>query len=203
MRRETTLGRPLALALALAQCCAARVRPTRDKMRTATAAAAAAALTWLLASPLLAEGNVHEARTIPVDPSQHPLFFPAPERHHALPRPRVAIIGGGAGGTSAAFFLKHLGDHDPALAVDVDLFEAEDHLGGRSTTIRPTYSESNDGADQSQRFPPVELGGSIFVEANKVRSLTLSPVAAEWRRERPDLTSWRACIWPRPLCRTS
>ena len=40
-----------------------------------------------------------------------------------LPRPRVAVIGGGAGGTSAAFFLHFLGQQEERLKVDVDLFE--------------------------------------------------------------------------------
>lgn len=40
-----------------------------------------------------------------------------------LPRPRVAVIGGGAGGTSAAFLLHFLGQQEERLKVDVDLFE--------------------------------------------------------------------------------
>ena len=77
-----------------------------------------------------------------------------------LPRPRVAIIGGGAAGTSSAYFLGFLGTQEPSLACDIDLFESNDYLGGRSTTVQPfdSYDES---------LTSIELGGSIFVKVNK------------------------------------
>jgi hypothetical protein len=79
-------------------------------------------------------------------------------QHGHLPKPRVAIIGGGAAGTSSAFFLTHLATADPSLAVDIDLFEANDYIGGRSTVAYPYDNES---------YPAIELGASIFVPANK------------------------------------
>lgn len=78
--------------------------------------------------------------------------------HHRLPRPRTAIIGGGAAGTSSAFFLSHLGYENHFLAVDVDLFEANDYLGGRSTIVYPFDNDT---------YPSIEVGASIFVKANK------------------------------------
>ncbi|KWU45646.1 hypothetical protein RHOSPDRAFT_32568 [Rhodotorula sp. JG-1b] len=85
--------------------------------------------------------------------------------------PRVAIIGAGAGGSSAAFFLKHfdsLVGHD--LHTDVTVYDAADYVGGRSTVIWPwnddplavPHSGSVDALE-----PPVELGASIYVAANK------------------------------------
>lgn len=100
----------------------------------------------------IAYAHAHEAQHVLTSPAQHP----------HLPRPRVAIVGGGAGGTSAAFFLRHLSDHEPSLSVDVDLFEINEYLGGRSNTIRPFHNEA---------YPAVEIGASIFVPANKVCSL--------------------------------
>ena len=75
-----------------------------------------------------------------------------------LPRPRIAIVGGGAAGTSSAFFLTHLGNHNASLSVDVDLFEANDYLGGRSTIVYPFDNDT---------YPSIEVGASIFVKANK------------------------------------
>lgn len=114
----------------------------------------------------VAFSNVH-AQLLANDIHQH--VFDAPEsvvshehgnqHHHGiLPRPRVAIIGGGAAGTSSAFFLSHLAAVNSSLAVDVDLFEANDYLGGRSTIVYPFDNAS---------YPAIEVGGSIFVQANK------------------------------------
>lgn len=165
----------------------------------------ATALLLLLASTSLARQHEHQQVLTPVssssssnvehafdaaplaDQQPRPAGGPGPVRvvdddHPHLPRPRVAIIGGGAGGTSAAYFLRHLADHgdsSSSLACDVDLFEANAHLGGRSTTILPFQRETegiyedsegkklNSPAHKSLRYPPIELGASIFVSANK------------------------------------
>lgn len=95
---------------------------------------------------------------------QHVFEAPASDLSHnahvdgRLPKPRVAIIGGGAAGTSSAFFLSQLASIDASLSVDVDLFEANDYLGGRSTIVYPFDNDT---------YPAIELGASIFVEANK------------------------------------
>ncbi|KAG5650639.1 hypothetical protein H0H81_011522 [Sphagnurus paluster] len=71
--------------------------------------------------------------------------------------PRVAIIGAGAGGTSAAFWI-HKAKERYGLAVEIDVFERETYIGGRSTIVYP-YSNTS--------LPHLELGASIFVPANK------------------------------------
>ncbi|KAL1664030.1 Prenylcysteine lyase-domain-containing protein [Schizophyllum commune] len=71
--------------------------------------------------------------------------------------PRIAIIGAGAGGSSAAFWIAKAKERF-GLEVEVDVYERESYVGGRSTTVYP-YNDTT--------LPAVELGGSIFVEANK------------------------------------
>ncbi|KAI0273059.1 FAD/NAD-P-binding domain-containing protein [Russula aff. rugulosa BPL654] len=71
--------------------------------------------------------------------------------------PRVAIIGAGAGGSSAAFWIAKAKERN-GLDVEIDIYERNDYIGGRSTTVYPY----NDTA-----YEPVELGASIFVRVNK------------------------------------
>ncbi|KAJ7169505.1 Prenylcysteine lyase-domain-containing protein [Mycena filopes] len=71
-------------------------------------------------------------------------------------KPRIAIIGAGAGGSSAAWWISTAKERY-GIDVDVDLFESDSYIGGR-TTVYP-YGNSS--------LPPVELGASIFVKANK------------------------------------
>lgn len=72
---------------------------------------------------------------------------------------RIAIIGAGSGGSSAAYYLQKYTSH----GYDITIFEKSDYIGGRSTTVNalddPKY--------------PVELGGSVFVSANKILSLAV------------------------------
>ncbi|KAI9691326.1 MAG: hypothetical protein M1820_009747 [Bogoriella megaspora] len=70
---------------------------------------------------------------------------------------QVAIIGAGAGGSSAAYFL-HQFSSSISQPVNITLFERNSYIGGRSTTV-------NAYDDPSQ---PVELGASIFVEVNRI-----------------------------------
>lgn len=76
---------------------------------------------------------------------------------------RVAIVGGGAGGSSAAFFVSHLASAAGDKEVTIRIFERRDYLGGRSTIIYP-FDEplKGDGG-----YEPVEAGASIFVGANR------------------------------------
>ncbi|GMG55872.1 unnamed protein product [Ambrosiozyma monospora] len=63
----------------------------------------------------------------------------------------IAIVGAGAGGSSAAYHLKKFaGDN-----VNITIFEQNDHVGGRSTTLEL------DGRS-------IELGASIFVKDNTI-----------------------------------
>ncbi|KAF2743703.1 Prenylcysteine oxidase [Sporormia fimetaria CBS 119925] len=74
-----------------------------------------------------------------------------------IPEKRVAIIGAGAAGSSAAF---HLASYANAsgVPVNVTVFERNPYIGGRTTTV-------NAWNDPSM---PVELGGSIFVSVNHI-----------------------------------
>ncbi|TRM65773.1 hypothetical protein BD626DRAFT_485778 [Schizophyllum amplum] len=63
--------------------------------------------------------------------------------------PRIAII--------AAFWIAATKERF-GLDVEVDVYEKESYVGGRSTIVYP-YNDTT--------LPPVELGGSIFVKANK------------------------------------
>ncbi|KAE8351022.1 Prenylcysteine lyase-domain-containing protein [Aspergillus coremiiformis] len=71
-----------------------------------------------------------------------------------VPR-RVAIIGAGAGGSTAAWSLRKYADAS-SIPVNITVFERASYVGGRSTTVnvldQPVY--------------PVELGASIFVKVN-------------------------------------
>ncbi|KXN81104.1 Farnesylcysteine lyase [Leucoagaricus sp. SymC.cos] len=71
--------------------------------------------------------------------------------------PRIAIIGAGAGGSSAAFWISKAKERF-GLDVDVDVYERSNYIGGRSTTVFP-YEDNT--------LPELELGASIFVQANK------------------------------------
>jgi prenylcysteine oxidase/farnesylcysteine lyase len=95
------------------------------------------------------------------------------------PRPdlRVAIIGAGAAGSSAAFWL-HEASSRLGKNISVDVFERSGYIGGRELLFGPPHtflgykSNAFTGSTtvypyDNTSFPPVELGGSIFVDANK------------------------------------
>ena len=72
---------------------------------------------------------------------------------------RIAIIGGGAGGSSAAYHLQQFADEsEHEIPVEITLYEKESRIGGRTTTVN---------AFDDPAFP-VELGGSIFVKVNHI-----------------------------------
>ncbi|KAK9473178.1 Prenylcysteine lyase-domain-containing protein [Dipodascopsis tothii] len=66
----------------------------------------------------------------------------------------VAVIGAGPGGSSTAYYLKQFG----GSRYDVTVFERNDYVGGRSTTVN-----IHDDDDY-----PVELGASIFITENYI-----------------------------------
>lgn len=82
----------------------------------------------------------------------------------SVPRTRkIAIIGAGPSGTSAAYFLKQAQDHLLSLnlssteAFDITIYEREQRIGGRTAIIYPYNNDT---------FDPVELGASIFADVN-------------------------------------
>ncbi|KAL1635251.1 hypothetical protein SLS58_010327 [Diplodia intermedia] len=82
-------------------------------------------------------------------------------QHHlsaaSAPAKRVAIIGAGAGGSSAAY---HLSEFASAAGIptNITVFERAPYIGGRSTTVYAYDAPSL----------PVELGASIFVQVNHI-----------------------------------
>ncbi|PYI29718.1 Prenylcysteine oxidase [Aspergillus indologenus CBS 114.80] len=100
---------------------------------------------------------------------------------------KVAVIGAGAAGSSAAYSLRKYADaqHVP---VNITVFERSSYVGGRSTTVNvfdhPAY--------------PIELGASIFVSVNynlvnASRDLGLNARSASY--ERPRETDDTIGIW--------
>lgn len=73
---------------------------------------------------------------------------------YGKPKERIAIIGAGAGGTSAAYYLQRYSDH----GFDITIYESSDRIGGRTTTV-------DIHGNSSLKF---EVGASIFVSANKI-----------------------------------
>ncbi|KAL6709422.1 hypothetical protein ACN47E_001357 [Coniothyrium glycines] len=70
---------------------------------------------------------------------------------------RVAIIGAGAGGSSAAYHLAQYAA-EASIPINITVFERNSYIGGRTTTV-DAWDDPN---------TPVELGGSIFVEVNHI-----------------------------------
>ena len=70
------------------------------------------------------------------------------------PVKKVAVVGAGSGGASTAYFLSQF--KSPCQRVNVTIYERNDYVGGRSTTVH-VYGDPK---------IPVELGASIFVEVN-------------------------------------
>ncbi|KAA8622565.1 prenylcysteine oxidase 1 [Pyrenophora tritici-repentis] len=70
---------------------------------------------------------------------------------------QVAIIGAGAGGSSAAYHLAQYAA-EAGISTNITVFERNDYVGGRTTTVNPWGDKSI----------AVELGGSIFVQINQI-----------------------------------
>nr|GAT47321.1 prenylcysteine lyase [Mycena chlorophos] len=71
---------------------------------------------------------------------------------------RIAIVGAGAAGSSAAFWIAKAQERSN-LSIQVDVYERSSYIGGRSTVVYPY--------DDPQGYPGVELGASIFIPANR------------------------------------
>ncbi|KAG8743471.1 hypothetical protein FRC10_011943, partial [Ceratobasidium sp. 414] len=78
---------------------------------------------------------------------------------HVAQAINVAIIGAGAGGSSAAYWLSLAKQRAPAgTNLSVTVYEKDTRIGGRTTTVYPYNNNS---------YAPIELGASIFTPANK------------------------------------
>lgn len=80
----------------------------------------------------------------------------------------TAIVGGGVGGTSTAYFLGELLDKKaPNLNYEIDIFEQSSKIGGRVATIRFEDTE-------------FEAGGSILHERNRYAAMFLRKFGKTW-----------------------
>ncbi|KAF1934803.1 Prenylcysteine oxidase [Clathrospora elynae] len=99
---------------------------------------------------------------------------------------RVAIIGAGAGGSSAAYHLAQYAAEE-STPTYITVFERNSYIGGRTTTVNAW-----DDPDLA-----IELGGSIFVDVNHImvdamRNFSLFPAEQNLaaQLELPDLGIW-------------
>ncbi|KAM0749828.1 hypothetical protein T439DRAFT_343287 [Meredithblackwellia eburnea MCA 4105] len=84
--------------------------------------------------------------------------------------PKIAIIGAGAAGSSAAYFLQHFMSVNDTLKAQVTIYDKEDYIGGRSTVVWPWEEDPTKPPSFTEDQPweeGIEAGASIFVEANK------------------------------------
>lgn len=73
---------------------------------------------------------------------------------------KVAIIGAGAGGSSAAFWISLAKQRslNPNKPLVIDVYDRNDYIGGRSTIVYPYGNTS---------YSPIEQGAGIFTDHNK------------------------------------
>ncbi|CUA74616.1 hypothetical protein RSOLAG22IIIB_05623 [Rhizoctonia solani] len=72
---------------------------------------------------------------------------------------KVAIVGAGAGGSSASYWLSLAKQRAAAgTNIDITVYEQNNRVGGRSTTVYP-YNDTT--------YAPIELGASIFTKSNR------------------------------------
>lgn len=84
--------------------------------------------------------------------------------HNAAGRKKIAIVGGGPSGTSAAYWLSKAQEQLEQLGhgsqgFDLHLYEKETHIGGRTKVVHPF--------DDDKNYDAVELGASIFADVNR------------------------------------
>lgn len=104
------------------------------------------------------------------------------------------FVGGGASGSSTAFWLRNVFgplEDNKNIQVHTTIFDRNDYIGGRSTTV-PIKGNVSLGS--------LEIGASIFVEANKnlmkatdvfgLKRTTLTSLDEHVTKERPGLGVW-------------
>lgn len=70
---------------------------------------------------------------------------------------RIAIIGAGAAGSSAAYYLRKFANK-AGLNVNITVFEKNGYIGGRVATVN-VYDDI---------YQPTELGSTLFIDANSI-----------------------------------
>ncbi|OQO08158.1 hypothetical protein B0A48_06952 [Cryoendolithus antarcticus] len=111
------------------------------------------------------------------------------DRHQAA-RPRnVAIVGAGAAGASSAY---HLARYAAAVGIPVNItiFERNDYVGGRTTTVNAYNSSEH----------PIELGGSVFIEKNRIlfgaaKAFNLTTSSASLSSRSSDIPGAALGVW--------
>ncbi|GAA5822985.1 hypothetical protein JCM10212_006528, partial [Sporobolomyces blumeae] len=199
MPRESRSG-PIALPLDRApQSSSSRSRPGPRQRLVVVAAfiVLSTALAWVQFARSPRPSETFEARD-PPELSWAEAIGPWWNSTDGRP-PRIAVIGGGAAGTSSAFFLDYLSADlsrsststsnrscdsglEPGRRPEVVVYERSDYVGGRSTVLWPWRDDPFDGSppvpivgrdkeeekeEEEDREDPIELGASIFVEANE------------------------------------
>ncbi|CAO1636851.1 unnamed protein product [Sympodiomycopsis kandeliae] len=106
-------------------------------------------------------------------------------------RRKIAIIGAGPSGTSAAYWLSKAQEQLNSVGrgsegFDLHLYEKENRVGGRTKVIHPF--------DDDKLYEPVELGASIFADVNRnmVRFAKLFNLPASAKLGESDATT---AIW--------
>lgn len=90
-----------------------------------------------LISLVLITASLSHAIQLPFDisklwPVKTPLSEPSPAVLETPRPPRIAIIGAGAGGSSAAFWIAKAKERS-GLNVEIDIYERSDYIGGRKS----------------------------------------------------------------------
>ena len=101
---------------------------------------------------------------------------------------RVAVIGAGASGSAAAFFLERAARSTEGEGeVELVVFERDGRVGGRSMTVRPYGPDGSRGEGENNgEGKIVELGASIFVSPGRVRGSLVSLKAQQVADQRSD-----------------
>lgn len=86
---------------------------------------------------------------------------------------KIAVIGAGAGGSSAAWWISKAKARS-GVSVQVDVYERENYIGGRESAANVARIGVDHLTGSTVVYPyndtsldPIELGASIFVQANK------------------------------------